>query len=132
MRAEILDYINTLSLGGFLLSQEYPWIDSGTTTLYIKNPKKIYVDAIEYSNEPFIQTLNSVNINNETSTVRIYFACDAKQIPSNYDTLVSDIKAAKDITTIDGIQRRQVDVTTAMESDLLVTTVELRFTKLST
>ena len=115
MRAEILNYINTQSLGGFLLSQEYPWIDSGTSTLYIKNPKKIYVDAVEYSNEPFIQTLGSLNINNETSTVRIYFACDAKQIPSNYDTLVNSMKAAKDITTIEGIQRPQCDVTTEME-----------------
>lgn len=132
MRQEILDYINTLSLGGFLLTQELPWIDSGTTALYLKNLKKIYVDIAQFENQPIIQTLNSVNINNETTIVRIYFACDAKQLPTNYDELVQDLKSAKDITTVDAIQRREVNVETVMESDMLVTTVEVRFTRIST
>jgi hypothetical protein len=131
MRQEVIDYINTLALGGFLLSQELPWESDGTT-LYVKNLKKIYVDVPEYQNEPIIQTLNGININNETTVIRIYFACDAKQIPSNYETLISDLKAAKDITSIEGIQRRQCDVNTEMESDVLVTILEIRFTKLST
>lgn len=131
MRTEVLDYINTLSLGGFLVSQELPWESDGNA-LYIKNLKKIYVGVTEYQNEPIIQTLDGTNINNEVTVIRIYFACDAKQLPSNYDTLVSDLKLAKDITTIDSVQRRQVDVTTDLQADILVTALELRFTKLST
>lgn len=131
MRTEIIDYINTLSLGSFTLSQEVPWEDAGTA-LYIKNPKRIYVDVVEYSNEPLFQTLQGQNINSETGVVRVYFACDAKQLPSNYDSLVSDIKLAKDITTIQGVNRRECSVNTSIEADLLVTELDLRFTKLST
>jgi hypothetical protein len=131
MRTEVLDYINSLALGGFLLTQELPWEADGTT-LYVKNLKKIYVDVPEYQNEPIIQTLNGININNETTIIRIYFACDAKQIPTNYETLISDLKLAKDITSIEGIQRRQCDINTSMDGDVLVTQLEIRFTKLST
>jgi hypothetical protein len=131
MRTEILDYINTLNLGSFLISQELPWEESGTA-LYLKNLKKIYVDAPQYQNETLIAALNGLNINNETSIVRILFACDAKQTPANYDTLVTDLKSAKDITTIEGVRSRQCDVSTDIENDALVTTLEIRFTKITT
>jgi hypothetical protein len=129
MRQEVLDYINTLSLGGFLLTSEYPWDDNGTA-LYIKNPKKIYVDNPQTSAEPFIQTLGSTTFNNETTSISVYFSTDAKQISPQYDTLVSDLKTGKDITTIDGLNRRECDVTTSFENDLLITELEYRFTKL--
>lgn len=131
MRTELIDYINTLALGSFTLSQELPWEESGTA-LFLKNPKKIYVNVEQYENEPFIQTLSAVNINNETAVVDIIFSCDAKQLPANYSDLVADIKAGKDITTVLGVNRRQVNVETEIVNDLLVTTVGIRFTKLST
>jgi hypothetical protein len=131
MRTEILDYISTLNLGSFLVSQELPWEESGQA-LFLKNLKKIYVDATQYQNETLITALNGLNINNETSIVRILFACDAKQTPANYDTLVTDLKSAKDITTIEGVRSRQCDVSTDIENDSLVTTLEIRFTKITT
>jgi hypothetical protein len=131
MRTEILDYISTLNLGSFLVSQELPWEESGQA-LFLKNLKKIYVDATQYQNESLITALNGLNINNETSIVRILFACDAKQTPANYDTLVTDLKSAKDITTIEGVRSRQCDVSTDIENDSLVTTLEIRFTKITT
>ena len=130
MRTEILDYINTLSLGGFLLSQEIPFEENGDP-LYLKNLKKIYVGITEYSTEPLITTLSSENINSETTTIRIFFAADAKSLPTNYDTLVEDLRAAKDIDTIDGIYRREVSVETTFEADALVTQLELRFTNIT-
>lgn len=130
MRQEFFDYINSLSLGGFALSTDIPW-DSDAQPLYIKNPKRIYVDAAAYENTPLIQTLNGLNINNEITVIRLYFACDAKQLPSNYDTLVNDLKAAKDLTTLGAVQTRQVTVETETQVDLLVTSLEFRFTKLS-
>lgn len=131
MRADILDYIGALNLGSFVLSQELPWEDSGVA-LYLKNLKKIYVDITEYQDEPFIQTLNGGNVNNEISIVRIYFSCDAKQLPADYDDVISDLKSAKDITTTDGFINRQCNVTTDLANDVLSTTLEYRFTKLST
>lgn len=131
MRQEILDYINSLALGGFLLSTEYPFEESGTP-LYEKNLKKIYVDMPAKTNEPIIQALNGLNINTQLTTIRMYFSCDAKTLPSNYEALVDDLIAAKNISTIDGLFRREAEVTTEIKSDILVTTIEIRFTKLST
>lgn len=130
MRTETIDFINTLSLGGFYLTEELPW-DSDGNPLYLKNPKKIYVDTTTYTTDPIIQTLDSLTINNETTSIRIYFACDAKQLPSNYDNLVNDLRAVKNID-IGGVQNRTVTVSTDYQSDLLVTRLEVRFTKLST
>jgi hypothetical protein len=130
MRQDILDYIETLSLGGFTLSQQLPYTDS-TTPLYIKNPKSIYVDVTRYSTEPLVTTLDSLIINSETNIVRIFFSTDAKSLPANYDDLVSDLRAAKDIEAVPNSFRRLVDVKTYFESDLLVTELEIRFTKIT-
>lgn len=131
MRQDVLDYVSGLNLGGFVLSQELPWEESGTA-LYLKNLKKVYIDATEIQNEPLIQTLSGLNINNEISIVRIYFSCDAKQLPANYDDVVSDLVTAKNIQTDVGYTNRQAGVTTEIVNDIISTTVELRFTKLST
>ena len=50
MRQEIIDYLGTLNLGSFTLSQEMPWISSDQP-LYQKNLKKIYVDKTQFSTE---------------------------------------------------------------------------------
>ena len=131
MRQEVLDYINSLALGGYLLSEESPWRDN-TIPLYIKNLKKIYVDNIEYLSEPLIATLGTLSINQQTQSTRIYFANDAKTVPSNYDTLVQDLILAKNINLNDGTNRREADVRVSYENDVMVTEIEIRFTKLST
>lgn len=131
MRQEVIDYINSLPLGGYLSTEEIPWTDNGTP-LYLKNLKKIYVDNAEYVSENLISTLGTLQINQETTSIRIYLANDAKTIPSNYDTLIEDLKAAKNITTIEGLHRREVDVNVTYENDIMVTELEVRFIKIST
>jgi hypothetical protein len=131
MRQEVIDYVSSLPLGSFLLTTELPW-DSDGSALYLKNPKKVYVDMTEYVNEPIITTLNGLSINNESQIVRIYFACDAKQLPSDYEQVVQDIKTVKGITTVAGVNNRSVNITTEFVNDLLATEMEVRFTKLST
>lgn len=131
MRTEVIDYINTLPLGGFLLTQELPWTQDGAP-LYLKNLKKIYVGVMERTQDTIVSTLNGLYISADINTVSIYFACDAKQLPSNYDTLIDDLSGVKGITTIDGVYRRDIEISTSMESDLLVTQLQVRFTKLST
>jgi hypothetical protein len=78
-----------------------------------------------------IQTLGGFSLSNETNIIRVYFTADAKQVPANYDALVSLLKAAKDITTIVGAYTRECDVTTEFVSDLVVTTLELRYVQLT-
>lgn len=131
MRQQLIDYINTLNLGGFYLTEELPWEADGSP-LYLKNLKKIYVDNVQYADEPFVTTLDGLTISNQSRVIRIYFASDAKQVPPDYDDLISDLRGAKDVTLTDGAQRRQVNVATSFTNDLLVTEMVYTFTNLST
>jgi hypothetical protein len=131
MRQAIIDYINSIALGSFLISNEVPWTDNGTS-LWLKNPKAIYVDVANFESEPIVLALNGLQIQNETTIVTAYFSCDAKQLPSNYDDLVADLKLARDISPAEGFNRRECVVSTSLESDLLVTELEYRFTKITT
>lgn len=126
MRQAIWDHIDALSKGTFTLTNELPW-DSSGSPLYLKNVKRIYVNTDQITEELVYATLNGVCINNEITRVFVYFACDAKQLPANYETLVSGIRGAKSTTDISGVSRRECDVTTSFEADMLVTEFEFRF-----
>jgi hypothetical protein len=130
MRTAIYDYINALSKASFSLTNELPWSSTGTP-LYIKNPKRIYVDRPQTTLDKFIHTLDDLSLNLETTVVKVYFTTDAKVLPSNYETLLSDIKAARLSTDIDGVSRRECDVATNFEADLMITELTFRFTKLT-
>lgn len=130
MRQEVLDYIQTLNLGTFIVSSELPWDENGTS-LYLKNLKKIYVDVTEYAVEPIIRALNGLNITRDTLSVKIYFANDAKSTPPNYDEVVSGLQTAKNINTTTGYYSRECQVQTSYNLDKLVTEIELRFIKLT-
>lgn len=130
MRQEVLDYIKTLNLGGFKLSTEAPF-DAGGNSLYIKNPKTIYVDFAQTTSTPFIIALNGLNISNETTTISVYFSTDAKLVPSNFETITNLIKSAKDILSIKGVNTREVDSSTVYQGDLIISQIDLRYIKLT-
>lgn len=130
MRQAVIDYLQGENLGSFTIANEVPWQESGTD-LYLKNLKKIYIDVDAFTTEPAITTFSGLYLNNETTVVRVYFANDAKQIPSNYDEVVGLIKAAKEISSAQGFTRREAEVSTSYESDRLVTEIELRYIKLT-
>lgn len=119
-----------MSLGTFSVSSELPYDQSGTA-LYLSNPKKIYVGNEQTSTEPLVSALDGPVIDNEVTTVSIYFSADAKQLPANYDTLVTNLKAAKNITTVTGIHRRELDAVTEFQGDLIVNSMEIRFNKVT-
>jgi hypothetical protein len=130
MRQEILNYVNGLSLGTFSVSSELPYDQSGTA-LYLSNPKKIYLGNEQTSTEPLVSALDGPVIDNEVTAVSIYFSADAKQLPANYDSLVANLKAAKNITTVTGIHRRELDAVTEFQGDLIVNSMEIRFNKVT-
>lgn len=130
MRQELLDYIGDQNLGSFILSQELPFTSSGTP-LYVKNPKRIYVDRTQYTTEPIVLTLDGLNVSNEIASVRVYFSADAKQLPPSYDDALTSLRAGKDAQNITGYQRRECLVNTTFEEDLMITELEFRFTKLT-
>lgn len=130
MRTQVLDYLKTQNLGSLSVTNDLPFDDSGVP-LYTKNVKKAYVDTTQVTSEPIIQTLNGVNINNENSSVAIYFALDAKTLITNYDTVVNTIKTVKDSVNIDGIHTRSAEVTTEYINDLLITEIIITLTKIA-
>lgn len=130
MRTEILAYVQGLNLGTFTVSTELPYTESGQA-LYVKNPKRIYVDEEQIVSEPLIQALDGVIVVNQESTVTIFFSVDSKLVPANYEAVVTALKGAKDITTISGIFRRELDVSTGYEGDLLITELAIRLNKIT-
>jgi|TARA_B110000977_G_scaffold24181_1_gene29393 hypothetical protein len=130
MREDILNYIKTLSLGSFTVSDELPREEAGLM-MYIKNPKRIYVEREQYSEEPLIQTLDGLDIHSEATTVSIYFTADAKTIPANYETLIQSLRLGKNVNTTSGYNNRAVEVQSEYVNDLLVTQIDYTFSKLT-
>lgn len=130
MRTEILDYLKGLKLTNFNVSEELPYSTSGIA-IYMKNLKRIYVDLEQVTNEPFIQLFGDYNVNSEVHSVRLYFTTDAKQLPSDYNSVVSDIRLGKNVTTTEAYFRRDVTSSTTFDNDIMITEFEFRFTKLT-
>lgn len=130
MRQALIDYIKGLTLGTFVVDLQLPWSESGTP-LHLKNVKRIYVDRPQFEIESVLETLQGQPISAETTIVRVLFSTDAKQLPSNYDTLVNNLKLGKDIEVDEGFYKRICNITSEFENDLLVTELEYRFTKIT-
>lgn len=128
MRELLLEYIKGLKLAGFNVSNDLPYTSSGEE-LYIKNVKRIYVDQEQHEQVPFITVLSSQNIDSNVTTISVYFTTDAKQLPSNYKTAVSAIKGLKEMFMNTHFVR-ECSVSTELQADLQVTTLEFRLTSL--
>lgn len=130
MRAETIAYLQSQNLGGMTLSQDLPFDDSGVP-LYLKNVRTVYVDQKQIANAPIVQTLGGVNINNEETSVIVYFALDAKNLITTYGTVVETIKAVKDSISLDGVHTRVAAVDTEYENDLLITQITITLTRIN-
>jgi hypothetical protein len=130
MRNDIVAYIKTLSLGTFTFSEELPRSETGQP-LYIKNPKRIYVDIEQYGEDVLVQALDGLDVHTESTTVSVFFTADAKSLPTNYNTLVSNLKLGKNVNTTDGYNTRTVNVETEFEDDLLITRIDFTFSKIT-
>jgi hypothetical protein len=128
MRDSILTKLKTISLGGFSVSNELPFSESGTE-LYIKNAKTIYVDRETTETVPLVLTLDGSDIATTTTSVVVYFSTDAKNAPSHLDTLITNIKGIKNNIDHPGANQRDVNVRTSFEGDQLINEVEFRFTR---
>jgi hypothetical protein len=130
MRTQVLDYIRDVNPGGFFVTEELPWSESGLE-LYLKNLKRVYVDVEQTETEDLLLALNGLNIQNRIHIIRVFFATDAKTLPPNYEDFVAALRKVNDIPA-EGFQRRQISIETELENDVLVTELEYRFTKLLT
>lgn len=129
MRDTVLAYLEGQTFDNFGYSEELPWNASGEP-LYLKNMKKIYVDQPQTAQEPLLETLDDTGIVNETTTVVAYVTTDAKNLPTDYDTMVSTLKSARLQDSTTGWRQRLTEVETEIEDDRLVTQFTFNFTKL--
>lgn len=130
MRTELVNYFKSLKLKNFSVVDELPFSNSATV-MYLKNPKKIYTDLKQATSENIIPVLGNHGVFAETHIVRVFFSTDAKTLPSDYETVVDQLKAGIDVTTSVNYYRREVDSSTSFTGDLMVTELEFRFTKLT-
>jgi hypothetical protein len=129
MRKQLLDYIKKQKLGGFRVDDVLPRNEAGDP-LYLKNPRRIYVDETQTSVNPLINLLNGQGISSEVTRITVFFSNDAKVLSANYNELVEQIESARNIAPEMGFNSRESTVRTSYENDMLVTEVELAYTKL--
>lgn len=126
MRQDIIAYLKQLNLKNYSVSTELPFKSNGTE-LFLKNVKKIYVDAEQIEQTAFIPLLNSADVDQVVTTIRVYFTTDAKQLPADYNQVVQLIRLAKDSIAVAHGFRKDATSTSEYIDDLLLTTVEFTF-----
>jgi hypothetical protein len=128
MRAELLAQVQAFTkttLGTFSVVAEMPWTSDGNP-LYVKNLRRVYVGPESTDMDPIIDTLDGSGFAIETQSASVYYACDAKQLPANYQSLTDAVKLIRLDFVGNNWAQRRVTVTTTLEADILVT--ELEFT----
>jgi hypothetical protein len=132
MRTELLSAITSAvsTLTQFAVSQELPWEQNGTP-LYRKNMKKIYVDRERVEQTTLIPTLNGNEVFQNDLISEVYLAVDAKNTPSQLDSVISKILSAK--TTINVVNfGSESDYTVDKDEDVLIYTFEFRINQATT
>jgi len=130
MRTELITYFKSLKLKNFGVTDELPFSNSASV-MYVKNPKKIYTDLKQTTSDQLIGVLGNHGIFVEIHIVRAFFSTDAKNLPSDYETVVDQLRAGQNVATTTDYYRREVDTTTSFDGDLMITELEFRFTKLT-
>ena len=130
MRTELLTYLTAQLTGSIRTSQELPW-QEGTNPLYIKNPRRVYLDEPYTEQDTLLPTLGSLQINQRTTIVRWFLSVDAKNRNTDLDSALTILGGAKDITTITGVFTRLFDYTVTIDNDRVIYEGEYRFANLA-
>jgi hypothetical protein len=130
MRTELLTYLTAQLTDSIKTSQELPWSE-GVNPLYMKNPRRVYLDEPYTEQETLLPTLDSLQINQRTTVVRWFLTVDAKNRNTDLDSALTILGSAKDITTITGVFTRLFDYTVSIDNDRVVYAGEYRFANLA-
>lgn len=131
MRTVVYNYIKALGLKSVSISNELPYSTNGSE-LYLKNKKTVYVDVAESQQDAAIDALNGSGAVDETTTVSVYFVNDAKKLPTDYDTIVTQMKGARTATGTEGYIQRTCNVSSSYQEDAVVTELVFSFRKFIT
>jgi hypothetical protein len=129
MRTELIDYFKSLKLRNFKVSDELPFVSG--TEMYVKNAKTVYTDMTQKVSEQVLAVLGNHGVFQQVDSVSVFFTTDAKNLPSDYDSVTNALAAGKNVDNGEDYFRREVDVVTSFEGDLILTTLEFRFTKIT-
>jgi hypothetical protein len=77
-----------------------------------------------------LNTLDAAILATKESTITVYVVVDAKQQPTNYDSLVSGVRNVKNTTSITGVVSRECDISTTFQADSMLTEFVFRFTEM--
>jgi hypothetical protein len=126
MRTELLAALTTAltAQNQFNVSQELPWSQNGQP-LYRKNMKYVYVDRDIVEQTTLIPVLSGQDVFQDDYIVNVYLAVDAKNPPSQLDTAISNILAAKNSITLVNFGFES-DYTVEKDEDVLIYTFEFR------
>lgn len=130
MRDIIITYLKANVVTGFGVSDKLPFNQNGDP-LYLQNLKTLYVNQPTVEQEPLFDTLDAQAIVTETTIATCFVVTDAKTLPSNYDELVTAVKGVRTTATIlaGGYTGKEVDVSTSLVDDTIVTQFTMEFTK---
>lgn len=116
---------NLSSYTNFGVSSELPF-DSGGNPLYEKNKRTVYLDEQEDSKVQLYRTLDQGDVYQTVSIVPAYLVTDAKNQPSDINSVITAILDAKDAIT--GTQINEATYETEIEDDYITYTFEYTFT----
>ena len=80
--------------------------------------------------DPAIDALNGSGAVDETTTVSVYFVNDAKKLPTDYDTIVTQMKGARTATGTEGFIQKTCNVSSSYQEDAVVTELVFSFRKI--
>ena len=106
------------------VSSELPF-SSGGEPLYFKNMKTLYLDEDNIDKTELFNNLDNNDVFETTTTVTGYVSVDAKNSPSDIDTIVSDILESRN--AVSGQTVRECEMTTEIDADRLLYTFNFNF-----
>lgn len=131
MRSELLTYLKGAVNAQIKISDELPWSTSGTP-LYNKNLKYIYLDEEQHELVDLISLINAPAIQNQIDRVSGYLTVDAKNLPSQIDSVITTIRAATNATpNLDVYHTKTFNMETSINGDQITYSFEYVFTKLN-
>lgn len=119
----ITELTEALASTSVKVSSELPWF-SGNQVLNEKNMRSVYVDHEEIENNTLVETLDNSDVFEKIVTVDTYLTVDAKNLPSDIDTVIQIIRHSRQV--IDA-PTRECDMITTIEDDRLTYEFTYRF-----
>jgi len=120
--AQLTTSISTMTQYG--VSQELPWSQNGQP-LFRKNMKKLYLDNEQIEQTTMFPVMNGSDVYMNLWRYRVYLAVDAKNPPSQLQTLITKVLELRDTSYVTAADRES-DYTVEIDEDVEVYTFEVR------